>query len=110
MSWESFGLHTRLHYVIKSSGGLNRGMRIAYLATTYSISTEQAELLVTCPVEELIKTRTKEEIIDLAISDKQMKEEEAQKSLANLNRMANHLFMACPSLVDSIAKWSRYMY
>ena len=58
----TYGIHTRLYYIIKRTGGLNKEMRKEYLKNKFGFDDETVDLVLMYDIEHLLIKNTIEEI------------------------------------------------
>lgn len=46
MRFESYGIHTRLHYLIKRAGGIDKNLRRKWLKNKYGFDDETVDLVL----------------------------------------------------------------
>ncbi|WP_275372582.1 hypothetical protein [Clostridium tertium] len=81
MKFITHGIHTRLHYIIKSAGGINKEIRKQYLIQTYDIDEETADIVLMYPFEKLIETHTVIEIVDMIKLHEEYKKKQSIRKL-----------------------------
>ena len=62
MKYVTYGIHNRLHYLIKGTGGLDKESRRKYLKNKYGFDAETINLILMYDVEHLLKEHTISEI------------------------------------------------
>ena len=87
MKFVKYGIHTRLYYLIKGSGGLDREARRNYLSAKYGFDEETISIILMYDVEHLLTKNTIDELRSLIIQKNKDKELKSKKTMANLLTM-----------------------
>ena len=85
------GIHTRLFYLIKQTGGLDRKKRVKYLREKYGLSDEEIDKVYYYNIESYLVDRTLDEALQEIHKDIKNKEEQAQEECIRLGRLFSAL-------------------
>lgn len=87
MKFITYGIHTRLHYLIKKTGGIDKNIRKKYIKEKYNYTDKTIELIINHNFEEWLKDFTIEEITTYLINEKEIDRKKAKSILNDLSRM-----------------------
>lgn len=93
MKFITYGIHTRLHYLIKRVGGINKVARRDYLKTTYGFDDETVDIVLMYNIEKLLKDTTIEEVKILIKEKKSKDRAESERALKTINSLMTTLCM-----------------
>lgn len=69
MKFITYGIHTRLHYLLKRINGIDEKMRINYLHELYEILKDVLDRIVLYDIENLVKSHTVDEVVSMLESE-----------------------------------------
>lgn len=93
MKFITYGIHTRLHYLIKRVGGINKAARRDYLKATYGFDDETIDTVLMYNIEKLLKETTIEEVKRLIIEKKSADRAESDSALNTIKSLMTALCM-----------------
>lgn len=88
---ETFGIHTRLHYIIKKSGGLDWNKRKDYLRRKYGFTEDVANRVYRYPIESMLKKYTLVTCLDKIEELEKAKDRKSSETLALLSGLARKM-------------------
>lgn len=91
MKFISYGIHTRLHYVIKKANGIDKVIRREWLKNKYGFDAETLDLVLMYDIENLIKEKDIEEIKSLILEKKSSDRLKSKRAMRNLTSMLTTL-------------------
>lgn len=91
MRFESYGIHTRLHYLIKRAGGIDKKLRREWLKNKYGFDDETVDLVLMYNIEKLLEENTIEEIKQLIIEKNAREKQRRENAVRTLSNMLNAL-------------------
>jgi len=91
MGFVSYGIHTRLHYEIQRTGGLDKEIRRAWLEAEYGLDKESLDLVLMYNVEDRLKDSTLEELKQLIINQKSNEKSKSAYAMRSLTGMLTSL-------------------
>ena len=91
MMFIKYGIHTRLYYLIKGSGGLDREARRNYLTAKYGFDEETISMILMYDVEHLLTKNNIDELKSLIIQKNKDKKLKTEGAMANLLTMISNL-------------------
>ena len=87
MIYKTYGIHTRLHYVIKSAGVIDKVIRRKMFKDKYNFDDETLDIVLMYDIDEWLKTNTIEQIKQSILDKKSRDRIEGRKALRNLTSM-----------------------
>jgi hypothetical protein len=106
MKFITFGIHTRLHYLIKRNGGLDKEVRRKWFETKFGFDKETIDLVLMYNVEDSLKENTIEEIKQLIIKKNSNDSFKSTRALRNLTSTLN--LLCCNSNMLDLGNYFRY--
>lgn len=112
--YSTYGIHTRLKYVIKRANGIDKTIRREYLRNTYNLDDETLDLALMYDVEGMLKTMSVAEMKQFILDYKARKSRKAQDTLVEFGQMLNIVANHCGTskyfnLMDNLFKDSRFL-
>jgi len=91
MKYITYGIHTRLYYLVKHVGGIDIEVRREGLRVKYGFDDETLDIILMYDVEKLIKNNTIEEIKEMIIKKNSSKKLESERAMRDLTRLLTRL-------------------
>lgn len=88
---ETFGIHTRVHYIIKKSGGLDWNKRKDYLKRKYRFTEDVVNRVYRYPIESMLEKFTLDDCLDRINKYEKRKEQRDIETLALLSGLARKM-------------------
>lgn len=88
---ETFGIHTRLHYTIKKSGGLDWNKRKDYLRRKYGFTEDVANRVYRYPIESMLEKFTLDDCLERIDRYEKRKEQRDTETLTLLSCLARKM-------------------